>query len=63
MARFPQMLLQLADKFGIVMVMTNQVERVILFAADPQKPIAVNIAHASITRLYLRKGKGDCRSS
>jgi len=30
------------------------------YAADPKKPIGGNIlAHASTTRLYLRKGKGE----
>ena len=30
------------------------------FVADPKKPIGGNIlAHASTTRIYLRKGKGD----
>ena len=32
------------------------------FAADPKKPVGGNImAHASTTRLYLRKGRGDNR--
>ena len=32
------------------------------FMADPKKPIGGNIlAHASTTRLYLRKGKGEQR--
>lgn len=32
------------------------------FNADPKKPVGGNIlAHASTTRLYLRKGKGDDR--
>lgn len=30
------------------------------YAADPKKPIGGHIlAHASTTRLYLRKGKGE----
>ncbi len=33
-----------------------------MFAADPKKPIGGNImAHASTTRLYLRKGRGEQR--
>lgn len=33
-----------------------------MFAADPKKPIGGNImAHASTTRLYLRKGRGETR--
>ncbi len=32
------------------------------YAADPKKPVGGNIlAHASTTRLYLRKGKGEQR--
>lgn len=32
------------------------------FNADPKKPVGGNIlAHASTTRLYLKKGKGDER--
>ena len=31
-----------------------------MFSADPKKPIGGNImAHASTTRLYLRKGRGE----
>ena len=31
-----------------------------MFTADPKKPIGGNImAHASTTRLYLRKGRGE----
>lgn len=33
-----------------------------MFTSDPKKPIGGNImAHASTTRLYLRKGRGDTR--
>ncbi len=33
-----------------------------MFQADPKKPIGGNImAHASTTRLYFRKGRGDSR--
>lgn len=33
-----------------------------MFVADTKKPIGGNIlAHASTTRLYLRKGKGNNR--
>lgn len=32
------------------------------FVADPKKPVGGHIlAHASTTRLYLRKGKGETR--
>ncbi|XP_078590114.1 DNA repair protein RAD51 homolog 1 isoform X3 [Branchiostoma floridae x Branchiostoma japonicum] len=67
LARFLRMLLRLADEFGIAVVITNQVvaqvDGAAMFAADPKKPIGGNImAHASTTRLYLRKGRGDTRT-
>jgi len=66
MARFLRMLLRLADEFGIAVVITNQVvaqvDGAAMFAADPKKPIGGNImAHASTTRLSLRKGRGETR--
>ncbi len=34
----------------------------VAFVADPKKPIGGNIlAHASTTRLYFKKGKGNVR--
>ncbi|PIO41223.1 hypothetical protein AB205_0214970 [Aquarana catesbeiana] len=52
LARFLRMLLRLAD----------EVDGAAMFAADPKKPIGGNIiAHASTTRLYLRKGRGETR--
>nr|CAD7404885.1 unnamed protein product [Timema poppensis] len=52
--------------FGVAVVITNQVvaqvDGAALFSADPKKPIGGNIiAHASTTRLYLRKGRGETR--
>ncbi len=39
-----------------------QVDGAAMFAADPKKPIGGNImAHASTTRLYFRKGRGETR--
>ena len=66
LARFLRMLLRLSDEFGVAVVMTNQVvaqvDGAAMFAADPKKPIGGNImAHASHTRLYLRKGRGETR--
>eukprot|EP00069_Balaena_mysticetus_P015153 bmy_09182T0 len=66
LARFLRMLLRLADEFGVAVVITNQVvaqvDGAAMFAADPKKPIGGNIiAHASTTRLYLRKGRGETR--
>lgn len=66
LARFLRSLQRLADEFGIAVVITNQVvaqvDGAAMFQADPKKPIGGNImAHASTTRLYLRKGRGDTR--
>lgn len=66
LAKFLRMLQRIADEFGVAVVITNQVvaqvDGAALFAADPKKPIGGHImAHASTTRLYLRKGKGDAR--
>lgn len=39
-----------------------QVDGAAMFNPDPKKPIGGNImAHASTTRLYLRKGRGETR--
>lgn len=53
-------------QFGVAVLMTNQVVASVdggaMFQADPKKPIGGNImAHASTTRLYLRKGRGENR--
>jgi DNA repair protein RAD51 len=66
LAQFLRSLTRLADEFGVAVVITNQVVAQVdgasMFAADPKKPIGGNImAHASTTRLYLRKGRGDMR--
>lgn len=67
MARFLRMLLRLADEFGVAVVITNQVVAQVdggggMFQADAKKPIGGNImAHASTTRLSLRKGRGENR--
>ncbi|KFD50713.1 hypothetical protein M514_08369 [Trichuris suis] len=67
LARFLRYLLRLADEFGVAVVITNQVvaqvdNSMAMFQADPKKPVGGNImAHASTTRLYLRKGRGDTR--
>lgn len=60
------MLLRLADEYGVAIVITNQVVASVdagpMHNADPKKPIGGNIiAHASTTRLSLRKGRGDSR--
>ncbi|KAJ4928803.1 hypothetical protein JOQ06_004428 [Pogonophryne albipinna] len=66
LGRFLRMLLRLADEFGVAVVISNQVvaqvDGAAMFSADPKKPIGGNImAHASTTRLYLRKGRGETR--
>jgi len=65
LARFLRSLMRLADEFGIAVVITNQVVADPgggMFAGPQNKPIGGNImAHASTTRLYLRKGAGDTR--
>lgn len=66
LARFLRTLLRLADEFGVAVIMTNQVVAQVdggaMMISDPKKPIGGNImAHASTTRLYLRKGRGETR--
>jgi len=66
LAQFLRALLRLADQFGIAVVVTNQVVAQVdgasMFTADPKKPIGGNImAHASTTRLSLRKGRAETR--
>ncbi|XP_076165228.1 DNA repair protein RAD51 homolog A [Ptiloglossa arizonensis] len=67
LARFLRMLLRLADEHGVAVVITNQVVAQVdgaasMFGGDQKKPIGGNIlAHASTTRLYLRKGRGETR--
>lgn len=66
LAKFMRMLLRLGDEFGVAVVITNQVvaqvDGAAMFSADPKKPIGGNIiAHASTTRLYLRKGRAETR--
>ena len=66
LARFLRMLQRLADEFGVAVVITNQVVANVdanaMFSADNKKPIGGHIiAHASTTRLYLKKGKGENR--
>ncbi|GFZ48036.1 DNA repair protein RAD51 [Saitozyma sp. JCM 24511] len=66
LAKFLRTLMRLADEFGVAVVVTNQVVAQVdggQFAqADAKKPIGGNImAHASTTRLSLRKGRGTSR--
>jgi DNA repair protein RAD51 len=67
MARFLRNLHRIADEFGVAVVISNQVVATVdgsggMFQQDPKKPVGGNImAHASTTRLYLRKGRGETR--
>ena len=58
-------LVKLAEEFNIAVYITNQVVSDPggqMFTADPKKPVGGHVmAHASTTRLYLRKGRGDQR--
>ncbi|KAI9272459.1 DNA repair protein RAD51 [Sporodiniella umbellata] len=67
LCQFMRQLRRLASIFGVAIVITNQVVSQVdgtlnMFQADPKKPAGGNIiAHASCTRLYLRKGRGTLR--
>ncbi|KAI0879307.1 DNA repair protein rhp51 [Hypoxylon argillaceum] len=68
LAKFLRSLQRLADEFGIAVVITNQVVAQVdggpssMFNPDPKKPIGGNImAHASTTRISLKKGRGETR--
>ena len=59
-------LLKIAEQFNVAVFMTNQVMAdpggSSAFACDPRKPVGGNImAHASTTRLYFKKAKGETR--
>ncbi len=67
LGQFLRGLQRLADEFGVAIVITNQVVATVdgaasMFNPDPKKPIGGHImAHASTTRLSLRKGRGETR--
>jgi len=65
MAKFLRQIQKLADEYGVACVITNQVVASVDGMASfgpTTKPIGGNIiAHASQTRLSLRKGRGDNR--
>lgn len=66
LGKFLRNIQRLADEFGIACLITNQVMSQVdgsaMFVGDAKKPIGGNImAHASTTRLYLRKGRGESR--
>jgi DNA repair protein RadA len=59
--RHMYMLMKLAESKNVAVLVTNQVmDRPDVLFGDPTAPIGGNIVgHASKTRLYLRKGKGE----
>mmetsp|Transcript_32798 Transcript_32798/g.57104 ORF Transcript_32798/g.57104 Transcript_32798/m.57104 type:complete len:329 (-) Transcript_32798:925-1911(-) len=59
-------LIKIAEQFNVAVFMTNQVMSDpgagISFVPDPKKPVGGHVlAHASTTRLSLRKGRGEQR--
>ena len=59
-------LMKLAEEFNVAVLYTNQVmsnpDGGMSFVADPKKPVGGHVlAHASTTRLELKKGRSDQR--
>ncbi|GBP58118.1 hypothetical protein EVAR_40662_1 [Eumeta japonica] len=57
---------KISEEYNVSVFITNQMTAdpgaTLTFQADPKKPIGGNIlAHASTTRIYLRKGRGENR--
>ena len=66
LGKFLRTLQRIADEFGVAVVITNQVVAQVdggaMFAGEAKKPIGGHIiAHASATRLSLRKGRAESR--
>lgn len=64
LAKFLRTLTRIGDEFGVAVVITNQVVAQCdgMAMGDPKKPIGGHIiAHASTTRLSLRKGRNESR--
>lgn len=65
LAKFLRTLTKMADEFGVAVVISNQMTANPdsgMFAKDPLQPIGGNImAHASCTRLRLKKARGENR--
>ncbi|EPR64493.1 DNA repair protein RAD51, putative [Toxoplasma gondii ME49] len=67
LCRFLRCLQRIADTYGVAVVVSNQVVAKVdnmggMFSGNEKLPIGGNImAHASQTRLYLRKGRGESR--
>ncbi|EPR79355.1 Rad51 DNA repair and recombination protein [Spraguea lophii 42_110] len=63
---FLSKLLRIAEEYNIAILITNQMmsdpSATLTFVADPKKPIGGHVlAHASTTRIYLRKGRNETR--
>ncbi|KAI8984301.1 meiotic recombinase Dmc1, partial [Mycotypha africana] len=59
-------LIKISEEYNIAVFLTNQVSSDpgagMTFVADPKKPVGGHVlAHASSTRIYLRKGRGEER--
>lgn len=66
LAKVLSRLQKISEQFNVAVFLTNQVTADpgggMTYVVDPKKPVGGNIlAHASTTRLFLRKGKGDQR--
>lgn len=66
LGRFLSKVQKISEQFNIAVFLTNQVMADpgggMSYAVDPKKPVGGHIlAHASTTRLFLRKGKGEQR--
>ncbi|XP_026464589.1 meiotic recombination protein DMC1/LIM15 homolog [Ctenocephalides felis] len=66
LAQLMSKLQKISEEYNVAVFITNQMTSdpgaTLSFQADPKKPIGGNImAHASTTRLSLRKGRGETR--
>merc|ERR1712142_704898 len=66
LAQMMSKLQKISEEYNVAVMVTNQMTSdpgaTMSFQADPKKPIGGNIiAHASTTRISLRKGRGELR--
>ncbi|OQR76020.1 meiotic recombination protein DMC1/LIM15 -like protein, partial [Tropilaelaps mercedesae] len=66
LAQLMSRLQKISEEYNVAVLITNQMTAdpgaTITFQADPKKPIGGHIlAHASTTRVQLRKGRGEIR--
>ncbi|KAF9761325.1 Meiotic recombination protein DMC1/LIM15 like protein [Nosema granulosis] len=64
--QFLSKLMNMAEEYNVAVLITNQMmsdpSGGMTFVSDPKKPIGGHVlAHASTTRIYLRKGRGETR--